>query len=133
MKIKPQLIVAFAIGGIIAAAVLWAIIPTTPEPIYWGSLSDPEISEQIQSMELDEVTDYQLWLIDQPLSEKFIVPAYIANAPNQDAAMKLVNKEFPEFSESQGAALLQEIQQQPIRYRNFVRAQKAVYKFFRNR
>lgn len=133
MKIKPQLFAAFVIGGIIGAAVLWAIIPTTPEPVYWGRLSDAEISAQVLSLEADEVSEYQLWLIDQPLSAKFIVPAYIANAPNQDAAMKLVNQRFPEFSSSEGDGLLQEIQHQPNKYRDFVRAQKAVYKFFRNR
>lgn len=133
MNLKPQFIAAFIIGGFITAAVLWVIIPTAPEPIFWGNLSDPEISEQLQSLEHDGVVDYQQWLIDRPLSTKYIVPAYIANAPNQDAAMKLVNQEYPEFSGSEGAGLLQEIQQQPIKYREFVDAQKAVYKFFRNR
>lgn len=133
MKLKPQYFAAFALGGVLAAAVLWAVIPVSPKPVFWGNLSDPEISAQMRDTDTHGVSSYQAWLIDQPLHASYVIPAYIANAPNQDAAMKAVNQKYPEFSGSEGTELLQEIQQQPIKYRDFVEAQKAVYKFFRYR
>lgn len=117
-------------GALLALLILWAISPNEPDEINWSQLSGAGIITKMETATEEQVADYIQWISEEPWPAGFVIPAYVANARNENAAIGAVNNQYPEFSGKSDDDLLYSVRQHPLRYRDYMRELKAVERIF---
>lgn len=136
MNSNANKILSFIVGALLTAAVFWLVWPTHEvvvpnEATDWSRLSDRAIEENLKDASLEEVKRFVKAEMDMELPANFVIPAYIANARNSGDAVRQVNREYPVFSGEKGDDFLRAVQKDPIRYREYLYAHKAIRKRFK--
>lgn len=127
---------SFLAGVFIAAAVYWSIWPDQPEfgvqneTHNWSRLSDEALVQKLKESSLDEVKSFVKAEMDHELPANYVIPAHIANARNSGQAVSQVNREYTVFPNVKGDDFLRAVQEDPIRYREYLNAHKAIRKRF---
>lgn len=130
-------ILSFLIGAVLASLLLWLILPESSdvevqnEAADWSRWSDRLLEERLRDSSLDNVRAFVNWEMDQELPAKYVIPAHIANARSSGEAVVKVNREYAVFSSEKGDNFLRAVQADPVRYREYLRAHKAIRKRFK--
>ncbi len=137
MSISAKNIVSLLVGALLGTVVMWLVWPETAdadvqnETANWSRWSDRAIEEKIKDASLEEVKGFVQSEMDMELPADYVIPAHIANARSSGDAVKQVNRDYVVFSSAKGDDFLSAVQQDPLRYRKFLWAHKAVRKRFK--
>lgn len=128
--------ISLLVGALLGAAAMWLI---WPEPVDenvqneiadWSSWSDPTIEEKMAAASLVEVEGFVKSEMNQELPADYVISARIANARSSGDAVKQVNREYAVFATAKGDEFLRAVQQDPLGYREYLWAHKAIRKRF---
>lgn len=122
--------ISFAGGVVLGLIALWLIMPTPPEDVYYLEFTDNAISLRLQNASDTEVKSYMNQVAEADLPSNYVLPAYISGSPNLTAAVNNVNERYARFSRVKGDDHLQAVREDPIGYRSYIQAHKAMEKYF---
>ena len=129
-------ILSLLVGALIGLAIMWGVWPRSTdesvpnETTDWSRWSDHAIEEKIKDASLEEVEGFVKSEMETELPADYVISARIANAGSSGAAVKQINREYAVFSTVKGNDFLRAVQQNPLKYREYLRAHKAVQKRF---
>ena len=129
-------IISLLVGALIGLAVMWVVWPESTdnhvpnETPDWSRWSDRAIEEKIKDASLAEVEGFVKSEMDSELPADYVISARVANAGSSGAAVKQINREFAVFSTVKDDDFLRAVQHNPLKYREYLRAHKAVRKRF---
>ncbi|TVR41349.1 MAG: hypothetical protein EA392_01885 [Cryomorphaceae bacterium] len=122
--------ISFAGGVVLGLLALWLIMPPQPEEVYYLEFTDNAIALRLKNASDAEVQAYMDQVAAADLPSNYVLPAYISGSPNLTAAVNNVNDRYARFSRVKGSEHLQAVREDPIGYRSYIQAHKAMEKYF---